>query len=85
MKQVGVYEAKTNLPKLLEEVENGASIVITRHGKPVAHLVPASNELEASTDRMSVDEAIAATIEFGRQHMGGKPTLKEILAEARHH
>ena len=39
-KQVNVYEAKTQLSKLLEEVEAGNEIVIARHGKPVARLVP---------------------------------------------
>ncbi len=37
---VGAYEAKTHLPRLLEQVEAGASFVITRHGRPVARLVP---------------------------------------------
>ena len=37
---VGSYEAKTHLPQLLDRVEHGESIVITRHGKPVARLVP---------------------------------------------
>ncbi|MDO8613270.1 MAG: type II toxin-antitoxin system prevent-host-death family antitoxin, partial [Dehalococcoidia bacterium] len=40
MKQIGVYEAKTHLPRLLDEVARGESITITRHGRPVARLVP---------------------------------------------
>lgn len=40
MKTVGSYEAKTHLPRLLEEVRRGAEITITRHGVPVARLVP---------------------------------------------
>ncbi|MEO7193966.1 MAG: type II toxin-antitoxin system Phd/YefM family antitoxin [Pseudonocardiaceae bacterium] len=39
-KQVNVYEAKTHLSKLLEQVEAGEEIIIARHGKPVARLVP---------------------------------------------
>ena len=39
-KQVNVYEAKTQLSKLLEQVEAGEEIVIARHGRPVARLVP---------------------------------------------
>lgn len=39
MKQVGIFEAKTHLSSLLEEVEKGSEIVITRHGRPVARLV----------------------------------------------
>ncbi len=34
--QVNVHEAKTNLSKLLEAVEDGETVVICRHGKPVA-------------------------------------------------
>ncbi len=39
-KQVNVYEAKTQLSKLLEEVEGGGEVVIARNGRPVARLVP---------------------------------------------
>jgi prevent-host-death family protein len=38
---VGAYEAKTRLSHLLEEVERGEMITISRHGVPVAMLVPA--------------------------------------------
>lgn len=37
---VGSYEAKTRLPELLAGVEAGQSYVITRHGRPVARLLP---------------------------------------------
>ncbi len=37
-----MHEAKTNLSKLLEAVENGDRVVICRHGKPVAELVRAT-------------------------------------------
>ena len=40
MREVGAYEAKTHLPRLLDEVEAGQSITITKHGRPVAVLVP---------------------------------------------
>lgn len=39
MKHVGMFEAKTNLSSLVEQVEKGGEVVITRHGKPVARLV----------------------------------------------
>ena len=38
--QVGAFEAKNTLGTLLDRVEEGEEIVITRHGKPVARLVP---------------------------------------------
>jgi prevent-host-death family protein len=37
---VGVSDAKTRFSKLLEKVEGGQEITITRHGHPVAKLVP---------------------------------------------
>jgi prevent-host-death family protein len=39
-RQVNVHEAKTQLSKLLAEVERGREIVVARDGKPVAKLVP---------------------------------------------
>ena len=60
MESVGSFEAKTHLPQLLERVERGETITITRHGKPVARLVPAV----ASTPRPDVAAAIAAMAQF---------------------
>jgi prevent-host-death family protein len=39
--EVGAYEAKTRLSALLARVQKGEHFVITKHGKPVAMLVPA--------------------------------------------
>lgn len=40
MVQINVHEAKTQLSRLLELVESGETVIIARHGKPVAELVP---------------------------------------------
>lgn len=40
MVMVNVYEAKTNLSKLLEAVEQGEKVTIARAGRPIADLVP---------------------------------------------
>jgi prevent-host-death family protein len=40
MRTIGAYEAKTHLPRLLDEVAKGERITITKHGHPVAVLVP---------------------------------------------
>ena len=40
MVQVTVAEAKTQLSSLLDAVEAGEAVVITRRGKPIAELVP---------------------------------------------
>ena len=44
MESVGAYEAKTHLPRLLERVLRGESLTITRHGRPVARLVPVEDD-----------------------------------------
>lgn len=51
---VGAFEAKTHLSSLLERVAQGEEIVITRHGKPLARLIPA-----AVADRSRIDLAIS--------------------------
>ena len=42
MAAYNVHEAKSNLSRLLEQVERGEEVVIARHGKPVAKLVSVS-------------------------------------------
>ena len=41
MDVIGAYEAKTHLPRLLAEVASGHSYTITKHGVPIARLLPA--------------------------------------------
>jgi prevent-host-death family protein len=45
MKHVGIFDAKTHLSSLVDEVEKGGEVIITRHGKPVARLVRTEAEL----------------------------------------
>lgn len=40
MKEIGAFEAKNRLGTLLDWVENGEEVIITRRGKPIARLVP---------------------------------------------
>jgi prevent-host-death family protein len=46
--EIGAFEAKNKLSALLDRVELGEVIVITRHGKPVAKLVPDTGESDRS-------------------------------------
>jgi len=57
LREVGAFEAKNTLGTLLDRVESGEEIVITRHGKPVARLVPNAsytdqNKARAAFERM---------------------------------
>jgi len=40
MREVGAFEAKNKLGTLLDWVENGEEVIITRHGKAIARLIP---------------------------------------------
>ncbi|MBI5909354.1 MAG: type II toxin-antitoxin system prevent-host-death family antitoxin [Betaproteobacteria bacterium] len=55
MSEIGAYEAKTHLPKLLARVEKGESFVITRHGRAVAELTPMGKQDEKSIRRAIAD------------------------------
>ncbi len=44
MKTVGAFEAKTHLSELLKQAEAGETIVVTRHGQPVAQISPVATE-----------------------------------------
>jgi prevent-host-death family protein len=51
---VGSFEAKTRLSALLEQVERGEVVTITRRGRPVARLVPATDENDAKQASQAV-------------------------------
>lgn len=40
MKVIGIYEARTHFSRIVEDVERGEAFTITRHGVPVADIVP---------------------------------------------
>ena len=40
MREIAASEAKTHLPQLLDDVERGETLLITRHGRPIARIVP---------------------------------------------
>ena len=72
METISAYEAKTHLPRLLRAAERGETVIITRHGKPVAQLGPVQ-------DRRRED--VAAVIERMKRARAQRPkvSLEEIL------
>lgn len=73
MRTVGAFEAETHLAALLDAVSTGEQITITRHGRPVARLLPPD-------DRPPAD--LAGTIEtlkqFSRGQTLGGLTVREL-------
>ena len=76
---VGAYHAKTHLAELLDRVERGERITITRHGRPVAVLAPV-----AGAPAMTVDEAVAGLRAFRKDHpLGPGGTIRQLIEEGR--
>jgi prevent-host-death family protein len=78
MRIVGAFEAKNKLSELLDEVERGGEVVITRHGKPVARLVANASESEQERKREAVE-----TLRETRRRLAAEGVtfpLEEILA-----
>lgn len=76
MREIQSSEAKAHLPQILDDVERGETVVITRHGRPIARIVP-----EASRRREEIDRAIAHIKTLQRKV--GPISLDELLS-ARH-
>ena len=76
---VGAYQAKTHFSELLEKVEAGEEITITKHSAPVAKLVPIKKE--------GTREERAAAIERIRKLAGGLSLkglkIKDLISEGR--
>ena len=81
MREIQASEAKTHLPQLLDEIERGESIIITRHGRAIARLIPEDTmrrdgqaeaverlkPLRATMPRVPLDELMAMRHE-GHRH-----------------
>ena len=78
MTEVGAFEAKTHLPKLLERVHKGERFLITKHGHPVAELIP-FRKRDPEKIRMAIDclKAIQKT------HSLGGLSIREMIDEGR--
>ena len=65
MREIQASEAKTHLASLLDEVERGETLVITRHGRAMARLVPAYLELARRRGEplATLDRKLAAAAE----------------------
>jgi prevent-host-death family protein len=75
--EVGAYEAKTHLPALLERVAQGEEITITKHGRPIARLVPVAY---TSSERRR--EVIERLKEFRKGRTLDVP-IKQLIEEGR--
>ena len=82
MYQFSAFEAKNKFGTLLDLVEQGQEVVVTRHGKPVARLVAESTV----SKRRTPEEAKALVEEFRQMAKGVKLngiSIKELIEEGR--
>ncbi|WP_420616398.1 type II toxin-antitoxin system Phd/YefM family antitoxin [Candidatus Palauibacter sp.] len=73
MDRIGAYEAKTHLPRLLDRVADGESLTITRHGRPVARLVPVDEDDRARA------YAAARRIRERRKRLPQRVSISELI------
>ena len=71
MREIQASEAKAHLPQLLDDVERGETLIITRHGRAIARIVP-----EVDRRQEEIDKAIASIREL--QKRTGKITVEEL-------
>ena len=80
MESIGSFEAKTHLPQLLERVVQGEEFTITKHGKPVARLVPAI----AVPPRPDVRQVIEELKAFSKCNtLGEGITIRDLIEDGR--
>ena len=78
MSEIGAFEAKTHLPKLLKRVQQGERFVTTRHNQPVAELIPFRQR-----DTARIRAAIDGLKEFQRAHSLGGLSVRQMIEEGR--
>ncbi len=79
MREIGAFEAKNRLGTLLDWVEHGEEIVITRRGKAVARLVPNL----PGFDRDAARAAARDILEMSRGMTLDGLTIRELIDEGR--
>ncbi|WP_414832598.1 type II toxin-antitoxin system Phd/YefM family antitoxin [Afifella sp. YEN Y35] len=79
MRQTGTFEAKNTLGSLLDRVEKGEEIVITRQGRPVARLIRETG----TSNRDQIRAAVADILEQGRQASLDGLNIQDLVSEGR--
>lgn len=78
MAEIGAFEAKTHLPRLLRRVQQGERFIITKHNRPVAELIPFQPH-----DSGKVRAAIAGLKAFQETHSLDGLSVRELIEEGR--
>jgi len=79
MREIGAFEAKNRFGQLLDQVEHGDEILITRRGRAVAKLVPA----DPGFDRDKARRAVAGILRLSKGVTLGGLKIKDLIDEGR--
>ena len=80
MKTVGAFQAKTQLSQLLDQVEKGETVTITRHGRAVAVLAP----IAPARPKKTGEEWLAEVKRIRKGiTLGGTVTIRQLIDEGR--
>lgn len=79
MREIGTFEAKNKLSALLDSVEHGEEVLITRHGQAIAKLVPAT----ARFDRDKARQAATNLLDASRGVRLDGIRVKDLIDEGR--
>lgn len=82
METVGTFDAKNRLSALLDKVEQGEEVVITRHGKPVARLVGVTEDFDRQKARQAADNLRKLKASLPKDTLKGL-SVREMIEEGR--
>ena len=78
MSRIGAFDAKTHLPQLLRRVQEGERFVITKHGRPVAELIPFRQR-----DPVRIRAAIERLAAFQKTHSLRGLSVRQLIEDGR--
>jgi prevent-host-death family protein len=78
MRKIGAYELKSHLSEVLDAVEHGQTVVVTRHGRAIARISP-----DAAEQRQQARQAVKSLLAFPRAPLPKGVTISSLVQEGR--
>ena len=78
MRKIGTYQLKTRLSEVLDAVEHGQTVVVTRHGRRIARISP-----DTADRRQQVRQAVKSLLSFPRTPLPRGVTIRSLIEEGR--
>ncbi len=76
MRKIGAYELRTHLSEVLDSVERGQSVVVTRHRRPIARILP-----DVVVRHEQVKQAVKSLLNFPRTPLPKGVTIRKLVEE----